>query len=115
MRYTLPIAPTLNHYLGRSRDGRVFKTSKARQWERDAGYVLLSHKKYGARKVTVTLETYMENNRSDLGNRAKIVLDLLEKQGIIDNDNQVFELHEYKFLDPDDPRIEMEVSEYVER
>lgn len=115
MRYTLPLPPSINSYWKRRRDGGVYKSPEANAWEHEAGYSIMDHKKYGTTGIVVTCELYVGRVSSDIDNRIKILLDLLEKQGIVENDKQVMELHVYKFIDHEDPRIEFEVSNWVQR
>lgn len=109
MKKTLSLPPTINSYYSQSRTGRRFKTAKAKAWEIENGYLLLKCKKLGKSIIGVIYKFYMPDNRSDYNNRAKIIDDLLEKQGIIDNDKQILEGHLYKYIDKDNPRVEIEV------
>jgi len=94
-----------------SRSGHRFKTAEAKQWEEAAGYLLLKHKRFGERKVGIKINYTFSDNRSDLGNRTKILLDLLQKVGIIENDNQVWKLIENKAIDKSNPKVEFEIWE----
>jgi len=93
-------------------DGRRFKVKEAKDWEEEAGYLLLNCQKYGAKKVVLSVDYFFKDNRSDLGNRTKILQDLLQKQGIIDNDSQVYERHEYKTIENNNPRVEIQLIEF---
>jgi Holliday junction resolvase RusA-like endonuclease len=107
---SLPLPPTINSYYSQSIVGRRYKTGPAREWETEAGYLLLNHKKYGNKKIKVTYYFFMSNWNSDYDNRLKILNDLLEKQNIIDNDNQIIEAHIYKSVDFENPRVELEIK-----
>lgn len=93
-----------------NREGHRFKTNEARSWEKTAGYLILNHKKLGKAMVILTVEFYFKTKGSDISNRMKILEDLLEKMNVIENDNQIYEEHIYKFIDNDDPRVEFEIS-----
>jgi len=110
MKITLSLPPSINSYYSQNKYGRRFKTNEAKQWENDAWVEgLRKCKKYGKCKIEVAYEYYFTTNASDLGNRSKILTDLLQKCGVIDNDNQVWVLHEYKNIDSKKPRVEVEI------
>jgi len=54
---------------------------------------------------------FHENNRPDLDNGLKILLDCLQTCKVIDNDRQCTEIHAYKFVDKTNPRVEIEIEE----
>ena len=114
-RITLPLPPSVNTIYSVSRDGRWFKNKRGRDWEEEAGYLLLNCPKFKEQLITLTIYYYFPNIRSDLGNRTKILQDLLEKQGIINNDFQVYEVHEYKNIDKKKPRVEIQIKEFSEK
>lgn len=57
------------------------------------------------------LDVYYPNQRADLDNSLKIVLDCLQKCGVIKNDNKCVKIIARKFLDVKNPRIEYELTE----
>jgi len=67
--------------------------------------------------VSVEATFFFKNRRSDLDNRIKALLDVLEVTvlgfGLVQNDRQVTELHCYKKIDPQKPRVEVRVREVV--
>jgi Holliday junction resolvase RusA-like endonuclease len=52
------------------------------------------------------MDVFYPNQRSDLDNSAKVVLDCLQKVKAIVNDNKCTKMVLRKFLDKDKPRIE---------
>ena len=56
------------------------------------------------------MDVYYPNQRSDLDNSAKVVLDCLQKSKAIINDNKCVKLVLRKFLDKEKPRIEFVIK-----
>ena len=109
----LPLPPSINQYYGHNNYiNRRYKKPEAKAWEMEAGLKLKQQfkEKFGKEKVALTVYYYFGNSRSDLGNRTKILQDLFEKVAIIDNDNQVWERHEYKNIDHSNPRVEVKIE-----
>lgn len=59
----------------------------------------------------IEIDVYYPNNRSDLDNSLKVVLDCLQKVKAIENDNKCVRIVANKFLDKDNPRIEFKLIE----
>lgn len=57
------------------------------------------------------VRVFHENNRPDLDNGLKILLDCLQSCKVIRNDRQCTEIHAYKFVDKGNPRIEVTIEE----
>lgn len=57
------------------------------------------------------MDVFYSNQRSDLDNSAKCVLDCLQKVKAIKNDNKCVKMVLRKFLDKDKPRIEFVIKE----
>ena len=55
------------------------------------------------------IDVYYPSRRSDLDNSFKVTLDMLQKVGMIKNDNKCIEIQARKLLDKENPRIEFEV------
>ena len=53
---------------------------------------------------------YFENNRPDLDNAFKIVLDCLQANNAISNDRYCVHLDAYKHFDKNNPRIELQLN-----
>ena len=114
MKYVLPLPVSINALYSQSRSGRRFKVDEAKAWEQEAWYKLRKCHKFGKAKVEVFITYYFKDNRSDLGNRTKILVDMLQKLRIVDNDNQVWALHEYKEIDKENQRCEIQVDKFEE-
>ncbi len=61
----------------------------------------------GSLRSNVTV--FYPSQRQDLD--CALVYDLLQKHGIIENDRQIIEKHEYRQTDKDNPRVEIQVEE----
>ena len=61
-------------------------------------------------KFSIRILVYFQSNRSDLDNSAKIILDCLQNCKVIENDRLCHELHMFKFIDKENPRIEFEIT-----
>lgn len=86
---------------------RLFKSQELRQYEesfswQSAKVLQEFHDKFG-----ITLTVYFQSNRSDLDNAAKVILDCLQKSGIIKNDRNCWQLQMTKQIDKLNPRVEI--------
>ena len=59
----------------------------------------------------IYIDVYYPNQRSDLDNSLKVVLDCLQKVKAIKNDNKLVKIVARKFLDKLNPRIEFILKE----
>ena len=114
MKYILPLPPTINHYLAPRRGGGYYKTAEAKAWENEVGWLMKKCEKFGKCKVEVFIEYYFKDDRSDVSNRTKILHDLLQAIGIVDNDKQIYANHEFKAIDRKNPRVEIEIYKLEE-
>lgn len=87
MKLRLPVPPSVNAMYRNVRGvGRV-KTKVYKDWAAAAGY-LLKHQSLSC-SILVPVSIHIKvptNNRRDLDNHAKPIIDALDKAGIIDND-----------------------------
>jgi len=60
---------------------------------------------------SIEIKVFHENNRPDLDNAMKILLDCLQTCKVIKNDRQCTEIHAYKFVDKNNPRVEITITE----
>lgn len=96
------------------RNGRnIYKSEEAKTWERLAGYELMAQKP--PRNLTgaiyVGIEMFFVRDR-DVDSSTKILLDLLQKQGIYKNDSQVTHLNVKKYrVEKGEQRCEIEVHQ----
>jgi Holliday junction resolvase RusA-like endonuclease len=86
----LSLPPSTNA-LHRAVRGRVIKSKKYRDWITQAGKEIMAQRA-GQKKVTghfrahLIVSNVMRRSNSDLDNRSKAVLDLLQAHDLIDND-----------------------------
>lgn len=92
------------------RHGFPVKHPKARQFEQDfANQVPQKYRNLrltGPLRVVVTV--YYPNHRQDLD--CALVLDCVQKNGIIENDRQFIEQHLYREVDKLKPRVELTIE-----
>jgi Holliday junction resolvase RusA-like endonuclease len=88
------------------------KTAVLKKFEKDF-YIQCNVYRY--KNIEGYFEFYMDvfypNQRSDLDNSLKVVLDCLQKVNAIKNDNKCTKIIVRKFLDKDKPRIEFMLKE----
>ena len=102
-KLVLPKPPSINHIYGyTSRGGfaRSYITKEGKEWFEKAGKEL--KKQWNKRvpiktEVEVYIELYTAYYRQDVDNILKPILDLLEKETIIENDSQVTMLNVQKY------------------
>lgn len=61
-------------------------------------------------KFRIEIDVWFRQQRSDLDNAAKVILDMLQKVSAIDNDNLLYELVMRKHIDKENPRIEFQIQ-----
>jgi len=89
---TLPWPPSVNSHVRVGRGGAY--TSKKWRAYLQAGIMQAAQcQRLGIARVSVDIDLYPPTRRAfDIDNRIKILLDVIERGGIIDNDNQVDKL-----------------------
>ena len=108
--FVLPLPITTNHAYATS-GGRWYKTAKAKEWEDEAGWIV---KKVWKRKpiqgeVSVSMQLFLKRDR-DIDGSIKSILDLFQRMGVYENDRQVISLTVDKFIDKENPRVEVTLS-----
>lgn len=108
----LPIPPSVNHYWQPRRGGGKYvgeagQIFKKEVWKRCQAAGLTSPL---TGRVSVTVRIYRPENRGDLDNFMKALLDAIKGYVYVD-DRQVYELHAFKDLDRLKPRVELTVNE----
>lgn len=58
------------------------------------------------------IDVYFENNRPDLDNSLKAILDCLQSSGVIKNDRLCRKIVVERFIDKKSPRIELKIEKY---
>ena len=105
----LPLPPTLNHTYNIA-NSRLYKNPLVKVWEQEAGFkvmMTMKRRKPFLGPVEAFLTMFLVRDR-DIDSSLKLILDILQKQGVYLNDRQVEALHVFKRKDPD-PRIELQV------
>lgn len=115
MKFIVPLPPTLNATY-KTGQGRFYKAKVAKDWEEEAGYLILSKMvKLREKRITepcsVELDMYINRDR-DIDSSIKIVLDLLQSSRILENDRLVHDLHVNKFINKQDPHLEVNITVY---
>ena len=101
IRLELPYPPTINHYYGRARNGRLYIKKRGREYRECVWMrVRASTNKIDVSllpltgRLSVTLQIFPPDRRKrDIDNVQKALLDALEKAGVYKNDNQIKDLH----------------------
>jgi Holliday junction resolvase RusA-like endonuclease len=88
------------------------KTNALKKYEND---FFIQCNVYRDKNIEGYFEFYMDvfypNQRSDLDNSLKVVLDCLQKVKAIQNDNKCVKIVVRKFLDKEKPRVEFVIKE----
>ena len=109
IRLTLPVPPSLNHYLR----GRVYKTQEAKIYQSDVRVICATNGILDPtdKLVMFTMHWYPKSRRGDLDNFFKVMIDALEGY-VYENDKQIVEIHAYRMpVDKKNPRMEIEIEE----
>ncbi len=113
MKFTLPMPPSINQTYG-VKDDVFYKRKRVKQWEHDAGWEIKQQKVGGkvfTGSVQVGIDWFYSADR-DIDAGIKVLLDLLEKQYIVNNDRQIRRItHIDIYEDKKDPRVEIEIEE----
>ena len=90
-----------------SREGRIFRD--------ECAPIMVKYPEPFHSHVSVEATFFFKNGMSDLDNRIKALLDVLEVGklgfGLLQDDRQVVELHCFKRIDPEHPRVEVRIRE----
>ena len=100
---TLPIPPSTNRYWVYT--GKRVATSPEAKAYKEAVQLLAKCEMISGR-VAINVSVFRRAKRGDLDNYLKVMLDALE--GVLyENDNQITEIHAFRYDDPDNPRVEL--------
>ncbi len=106
--------PKSNRYI-RRKGGQVFKPPRVRNWEVRALWEIKNQYKGDPinREVSVNVTFILPNRRKrDIDNMLKSLWDILEKAGVIANDNLIFETRTLKVIDKGKEGVEIEIREF---
>ena len=92
--------------------GFMYKSKELQQYEKSFA---LQCRQYRNKNIEdnfeFNIDVYYPNNRSDLDNSLKVVLDCLQKCNAIKNDNKCVKITATKFIDKEKPRIEFSINQ----
>lgn len=106
--------PKTNRYI-RRKGGKVFKPPKVRNWEVRALWEIRQQYKGEPidKKVSVDVTLILPNHRRrDIDNMLKSLWDVLEKGGVIKNDNLIYEVRTVKKVEKGAAGVEIRIKEY---
>ena len=91
----------------------LIKSSEALQYEQAFLMAIPKRMRVGYEgQVSVKVRVHYQSRRSDLS--TELLFDLLQKSGIIKNDNQIMHTEAWKGKDADNPRVHFTVSKWEE-
>jgi len=92
-RLVLPYPPSINHYYGRSRNGRVYIKAQGKEYRELVWSMSRKCPDKYTEPVAVTFTLYPPDQRKrDLDNVLKAMQDALEYAGVIENDALINDL-----------------------
>jgi len=102
--YTLPVPPSANRYWRIYRN-RMVVTEEARAYKEEVALLLRGAIPLGG-NVSVNLSVFRPAKRGDLDNYNKVLFDAL--QGLTyTNDNQITEIHSFRYDDKQNPHVKL--------
>ena len=100
---TLPVPPSANRYWVYT-GKRVATSPEAKAYKEAVGLLVNCPMIYG--RVAINVSVFRRAKRGDLDNYLKVMLDALE--GVLyENDNQITEIHAFRYDDANNPRVEL--------
>lgn len=91
----------------------LVKSAEALRWMKEASLQVPVHFRLGLgsvdRPLSVTCWVRYRTRRPDLS--IELVLDMLQKAGVISDDRHVYEFHAFKEFDKDNPGVEVLIEE----
>ncbi len=106
--------PKTNRYI-RRRGGKVFKSPRVKNWETRALWELKSQ--YSGKPIDYRISvdivlTLPDRRRRDIDNMLKSLWDVLEKAGIISNDNLIYEVRTVKRIVKGEQGVEIKINRF---
>lgn len=88
---------------------RFIKSERALSFQQTANLQIpAKYKQHVTKSIKMTAHIYYDSRRPDLD--PSLLMDILEKAGVYQNDRQIVEQHLYKHLDKNDPRVEVVIE-----
>lgn len=115
-KFVLPLPPPINQTYGGNNEGGLYKKKLATDWEEEAGWI--AKMQWKSPKIPfvhcqIGIHFFYRNDR-DIDAGIKILLDLFQSIGLYLNDKAVRRFtHVDISEDKIDPRVEVEISEFV--
>ncbi len=104
------IPPSVNHYVKHTRTGRHYVTAEAKTYKDAVAVIAKSKGKVFGERWEVSIGIFLgANQRRDVDNCGKVVLDALQSSGLIESDSRVDRLVIEKARDRQNPRTEITV------
>ncbi len=108
--------PKTNRYI-RRKGGKVFKPPRVKNWEVRALWELRQQYKGDPidKKISVDITLILPNHRKrDIDNMLKSLWDVLEKAGVIKNDNLIYEVRTVKRIEKGNQGVEIRIKEFAD-
>ena len=94
---------------------RTFKGKQVVAYEKAAALQIPNSARVNLTELlTANIKVYYSSRRPDLDNAFKALFDILQYNGVIENDRQVMKIVAEKFVDKKDPRVILTLSEWVD-
>lgn len=110
-RLVLGLPPSSNRYW-RMGNNRLYVSDEALEYKDDV-VVLARQQRFGLPiegDVAIAFHVYRKRKAGDLDNFLKVLIDSLKGIAYTD-DKQITHIHAYRFDDPKNPRVEVEIAE----
>jgi Holliday junction resolvase RusA-like endonuclease len=92
----------------------LYKTSALTSYEKNFYIQCAVYRNAGIEEYfEIHLKVFYPNQRADLDNALKVILDCLQKAGAIKNDNKCVKIVAEKYLDKLNPRIEFTLNKAI--
>lgn len=115
----LDLPPSINAIYKTTRTGGFYKSEKAKEWEKTAGYQVLASKPPSRRPydlvgpIYLGIDMYFARDR-DIDSSIKILCDLLQKMRVYENDSQIIHLNVRKYkVKKGEEHVELDVHEAI--
>jgi crossover junction endodeoxyribonuclease RusA len=117
VRLTLPLPPSSNRYWRtvayiskktRKPVASTYVSDEATKYKQDVSK-LYSGGTPIVSAIKIEIKVYRARRSGDLDNKIKVLLDAMQGIAYID-DNQITEMHAYRFEDKGNPRVEVEIT-----
>lgn len=110
VKFTIPLAPTLNHHILRQ-GNRYFPSQEYKIFQQEVKYRTIRLDKFGSLPLEIYIGIHFKDNRrQDISNRIKCTEDALVKAGLFDDDRQVIKLRVERLESSNPPYMEIEIK-----